>query len=105
MGWKPGARRLPAACGRAAPSDRSREFLIGGPMNRFRIALMAGLATLALGVISVPAAAASNGTTVPPKVTSLPPLDTIQIHGVAKNGKQFSGTYAIQRFIAGATKV
>ena len=74
-------------------------------MKRFHIALLAGLATLALGAISVPVAAASNGTTVPPKTSSLPALKTIAIHGVAKNGKQFNGTYAIQRFVAGSSKV
>lgn len=71
-------------------------------MKRFRIALLAGLATLALGAIAVPVASASNGTTVPNRI---PALKTIRIHGMAKNGKQFNGTYAIQRFVAGANKV
>ena len=74
-------------------------------MNRVRIALLAAVATLALGAVSVPVASASNGTTVPPKVTSLPALKTLPVHGVAKNGKQFNGTYAIQRYVAGANKV
>lgn len=74
-------------------------------MTRFRIVLLAGLATLAFGAISVPVASASNGTTVPPKTSSLPALKTVAVHGVAKNGKQFNGTYAIQRFVAGAHKV
>jgi hypothetical protein len=65
---------------------------------RLRIALVA--AVMAVGAIAVPAAGASNGTTVPPKVTSVPALYTMSIHGVAKNGKQFSGTYGIQRFVA-----
>ena len=69
-------------------------------MTRFRIALLAGLATLALGATAVPAASASNGTSVPPKTSSLPALKTIPVHGVAKNGKQFNGTYAIQRYVA-----
>jgi len=69
-------------------------------MTRIRIAVLAGLATLALGAVAVPVASASNGTTVPPKTSSLPALKTIPIHGVAKNGKQFKGTYAIQRYIA-----
>lgn len=69
-------------------------------MNRFRIALLAVFATLALGAVSVPVASASNGTTVPPKLTSIPPLYTVQnVHGVAKNGKNFSGTYGIYRFL------
>ena len=69
-------------------------------MTRFRIAVLAGLATLALGAIAVPVASASNGTSVPPKTSSLPALKTIPVHGVAKNGKQFKGTYAIQRYVA-----
>ena len=73
-------------------------------MKRFRIALLASLATLALGAISVPVASASNGTTVPPKTNSFPALKTVDVHGVAKNGKQFNGTYAIQRFVAVASK-
>jgi hypothetical protein len=69
-------------------------------MRRFRIALLAGLATLALGAVAVPVASASNGTSVPPKTNSLPALKTIPVHGAAKNGKQFNGTYAIQRYVA-----
>jgi hypothetical protein len=57
-------------------------------------------AVMAIGAIGVPTAGASNGTTVPPKVTSVPPLYTMPISGVAKNGKQFTGTYGIQRFVA-----
>ena len=66
---------------------------------RLRIALLA--AVMAIGVIAAPSAHASNGTTVPPKVTSIPPLYTTPINGVAKNGKQFKGTYGIQRFVVG----
>ena len=67
-------------------------------MKRFRIALVAGLATLALGAIAVPLSLASSGTAVssPPQTA----LKTIHIHGAAKNGKQFKGNYAIQRFVA-----
>ena len=74
-------------------------------MQRVRIALLAGIATLALGAISVPVASASNGTTVPPRTNSIPALKTVPVHGVANNGKQFNGTYAIQRYVAGANKV
>ena len=73
-------------------------------MRRFHIAVLAALATLALGAVAVPVASASNGTTVPPKTNSLPALKTVPIHGVAKNGKQFNGTYAIQRYVARAHK-
>jgi hypothetical protein len=65
---------------------------------RIRIALVA--AAMSIGLIAVPGAGASNGTTVPPKVTSIPPLYTMNISGAAKNGKQFTGTYGIQRFVA-----
>jgi hypothetical protein len=74
-------------------------------MRRFRLAVLAGLATLALGAIAVPVASASNGTAVPPKVNSLPALKTVPIHGVTTNGKQFKGSYAIQRYVARANKV
>jgi hypothetical protein len=70
-------------------------------VKRFHIALLAGLATLALGAIAVPVASA-NGTTVP---NHIPALKTISIHGATKSGKQFNGTYAIQRFVAGANRV
>jgi len=65
---------------------------------RFRIAFVA--AVMAIGAIAVPTAGASNGTTVPPKVTKVPPLYTMSISGVAKNNKQFTGTYGIQRVVA-----
>ena len=67
-------------------------------MMRLSIALVA--AVMAVGAIGAPTAGASNGTTVPPKVTSIPPLYTMPVSGVAKNGKQFTGTYGIQRFVA-----
>ena len=73
-------------------------------MKRFRIAVLAGLATLAFAAVAVPVASASNGTPVPPKTSSLPALKTIPIHGVAKSGKQFKGTYAIQRYVARGNK-
>ena len=74
-------------------------------MTRFRIAVLAGLATLALGATAVPVASASNGTAVPPKTSSLPALKTVPVHGVVKNGKQqFNGSYAIQRYVARGNK-
>lgn len=66
---------------------------------RIRIALVAAL--VATAAIAAPTAVASNGTTVPPKVTAVPPLYTLNISGVAKNDKRFTGTYGIQRVIAG----
>jgi hypothetical protein len=64
---------------------------------RLRIALVA--AVMAVGAIAVPAASAANGTTVPTKLTKIPALYTMPIHGAAKNDKQFNGTYGIQRFV------
>ena len=68
-------------------------------MMRIRIALLAALASLAIGLIAVPVAGAANGTTVPPKASSIPPLYTLSITGAGKNDKKFTGTYGIQRFI------
>jgi hypothetical protein len=53
-------------------------------MQRFRIALLAGLATLALGAIAVPVAVASNGTSAPGTTGGATALKTIFVHGVAK---------------------
>jgi len=73
-------------------------------MTRIRIALLAGLATLALGAVAVPVASASNGTATPGSTKNVPALKTIPIHGVAKNGKRFSGHYSIQRYVARGNK-
>lgn len=66
-------------------------------MMQLRIALVA--AVMAVGVIAVPTAGASSGTAVPSAATSVPPLYTMNVSGAAKNGKQFTGTYGIQRFV------
>jgi hypothetical protein len=60
---------------------------------RPRIFLVAAVATLAVGLIGVPAASAARSPTVPPLYT------VKNVHGASKNGKQFQGTYGIQRFI------
>jgi hypothetical protein len=65
---------------------------------RLRIALVA--AVMALGAIAAPSAGASNGTSVPTKISKVPALYTMPVSGVAKNGKKFTGTYGIQRFVA-----
>jgi hypothetical protein len=64
---------------------------------RVRIALVA--AVMAIAAVTAPTASASNGTSVPTKLTSIPALYTMNISGAAKNGKQFTGTYGIQRFV------
>jgi hypothetical protein len=61
-------------------------------MMRFRIVLAAVVASLAIGVVGVPAAGAASS-------TSAAPMYKTHINGVAKNGKKFSGTYSIQRFV------
>ena len=68
---------------------------------RYRIALIAVVASVVLGLVGVPAASAANGTTHKPK-NNTPPLYTVHgIHGASKSGEQFSGSYGIQRFIVG----
>jgi hypothetical protein len=67
---------------------------------RLRVFFVAAVASLALGAVGVPAAGAANGTTVPPKVTSIPALYKLPVTGVAKNGKKFTGTYTVKRFVA-----
>jgi hypothetical protein len=66
---------------------------------RFRIVLAAALATLALGAIGVPAASASSSGNGSQNVVNIPALKTVKVHGKAKNGKTFTGTYGIQRFV------
>jgi hypothetical protein len=65
---------------------------------RLRIVCVAAIASLVIALIGVPAAGAANGTSTPPK-TPAPPLYTLHVTGVAKNGKKFNGTYGIQRFV------
>lgn len=74
-------------------------------MTRLRIACVAALTSLALGVATVPAAVASSGAAATPKASNVPALYTTQVSGMTKSGKQFKGTYAIQRFVAGSNKV
>jgi hypothetical protein len=65
--------------------------------------VVAALTSLALGAVAVPVAGAANGTSHPLKST--PALYKLPVNGVAKNGKKFSGTYAIQRFVVKGSKV
>jgi hypothetical protein len=67
-------------------------------MTRLRVAIVAALTSLSLGAVGVPAALAANGTAAPARASSIPALDTVKVAGVGKGGKQFKGTYAIQRF-------
>lgn len=70
---------------------------------RLRMLVVAALACLALGAVAVPVAGAANGTSHPLKNT--PALYKLPVNGVAKNGKKFRGTYAIQRFVVRSGKV
>ena len=58
---------------------------------RLRILLAAAAACLTMAAIAVPASAAPRA--------AVPPMHTIDVSGVGKNGKKFEGTYAIQRFV------
>jgi hypothetical protein len=67
-------------------------------MTRSSIALATVVATLAIGVAGVPAAGAATHTSPASSATSTV-LYKLPVTGVAKNGKRFSGTYAIQGFV------
>jgi hypothetical protein len=65
---------------------------------RFRIALVAAVASLMVGLVAVPAASA-NGTPHKPK-NNPPVLYTVKpVNGASKSGQQFHGSYGIQRFV------
>jgi hypothetical protein len=74
-------------------------------MTRTRIACAALVATFAVAAVGVPAAGAANGTTGPDRTAAATPLYKLPITGVGKNGKKFSGTYGIQRFVVRGGKV
>ena len=65
---------------------------------RLRIGLTAVFACLVLALVGAPTAgAATNGAS--PQATDAGPLYTMHMTGTAKNGKRFSGTYGIYRFV------
>jgi hypothetical protein len=69
---------------------------------RLRIALIAAVASITLGLVAVPAATAANGTPHKPKNNPAPLYTVRGINGASTNGKQFkNGSYGIQRFIVG----
>jgi hypothetical protein len=71
---------------------------------RKEFALAAVAACLALAV-GAPAAGAASNTGGLPGVTDAGPLVKTQMTGVAKNGKTFTGTYGIYKFVAKDGKV
>ena len=75
-------------------------------MRTIRTAFVAVVASLALAAIGAPAAGAattSNGGL--PAATDAGPLYTMPMTGVAKNGKKFTGTYGIYKFVVKDGKV
>src|SRR3954469_10421020 len=75
-------------------------------MRKIRTAFVAVVASLALAAIGAPAAGAattSNGGL--PAATDAGPLYTMPMTGVAKNGKKFTGTYGIYKFVVKDGKV
>ena len=67
-------------------------------MTHFRLAAVAATASLALMLVGGAGTAAAQGT-----ATSL--TDPIAMTGTAKNGKKFTGTYTVKRFVAEGGKV
>jgi hypothetical protein len=63
-------------------------------MMRLRIIIAAVVAGLTFGLT----AGAASGATASKRAT-VAPLYKLPIHGVARNDKQFTGTYGIQRFV------
>jgi hypothetical protein len=66
---------------------------------RLRLSLLAAVASLSLGLVAVPAASAASSPALP-HTSIAPALKTIKVNGLAKNGKKFTGTYAIQGYLA-----
>jgi hypothetical protein len=72
---------------------------------RVRITFAAIVASLSLAVLGVPTASAASTTGASPQVTTAGPLYTMPMSGVAKNGKKFTGTYGIYKFVVKDGKV
>jgi hypothetical protein len=66
---------------------------------RIRIAFAAVVAALAVAAVGAPTAGAASSNGALPQVTDAGPLYTMPMTGLAKNGKKFTGTYAIYRFV------
>ena len=71
---------------------------------RLRLIVVAA-ACLALAAVGAPAAGAAHGQAAASKVTNIRPLYKLPVTGLAKNGKKFTGTYGIQRFVVRRGKV
>lgn len=66
---------------------------------RVRITFAAIVASLALVAFGAPTAGAANTHSGSAQVTNAGPLLTMPMQGIAKNGKQFNGTYGIYKFV------
>jgi hypothetical protein len=74
-------------------------------MRTIRISLVAVVASLALAAVGVPTAGATTNNGGVPAATDAGPLYTLPMTGVAKNGKRFTGTYGIYKFVVKDGKV
>src|SRR4051812_35335610 len=72
---------------------------------RLRIGLTAVFACLVLALVGAPAAGGATTHGASPQATDAGPLYTMPMTGVAKNGKQFKGTYGIYKFVVKNGKV
>jgi hypothetical protein len=68
-------------------------------MTRVRIILVAALASVAIAGLTISSALAAPSSQGSSNASSGAPLYTLGVHGAAKNGKKFTGRYAIQRFV------
>lgn len=69
-------------------------------MIRLRMAAVAAATSLAFAAVAVPVASASNGTGSQFQAYNFPALYTVAVKGATKSGKQFTGTFGIQRFVS-----
>jgi hypothetical protein len=74
-------------------------------MRTIRIVIAAGAASLALVALGAPTASAAANTGGLPAATDAGPLLKTDLTGVAKNGKKFTGTYGIYKFVVKDGKV
>src|SRR4051794_8881698 len=72
---------------------------------RVRITFAAIVASLALVAFGAPTASAASTSGASPQVTDAGPLYTMPMTGLAKNGKKFTGTYGIYKFVVKDGKV
>jgi len=74
-------------------------------MRTIRMTFAVMVACVALAAVGVSTAGAASTNAASPQVTDAGPLYKMPLSGVAKNGKKFTGTYAIYRFVVKDGKV